>query len=212
MPNGAATLVTVVHPPGHFVLASVLSELPYLMTARAVMRSRVLAIEATSLRHMVEREPLLASALMRSVSHEVRHMVRQVRDLKLRSATQRLGCYLLARVKGPRGQDGGLPPAVREGIAGGTDRLPAGKLVALIRGTSRVWRGDPRVPRHPPRHPAPEGCGGAGRAERSGGGVGLLSKKRKGRRFTAETQNVEDNAGASREAHWYLPSVSVSPW
>jgi CRP/FNR family transcriptional regulator, transcriptional activator FtrB len=101
MANGAATLVTVVHPPGHFVLASVLPELPYLMTARAVMPSRVLAIEAAPLRHMVEREPLLASALLRSVSHEVRHMVRQVRDLKLRSATQRLGCYLLARVKDP---------------------------------------------------------------------------------------------------------------
>jgi CRP/FNR family transcriptional regulator, transcriptional activator FtrB len=98
MPNGVATLVTVVHPVGHFVLASVLSELPYLMTARAVMRSRLLAVDATALRHLVEREAPLASSLLRSVSHEVGCMVRQVRDLKLRSATQRLGCYLLARV------------------------------------------------------------------------------------------------------------------
>ncbi len=99
MANGATTLVTVVHPVGHFVLASVLSELPYLMTARAVMPSHLLAIDATSLRRLVEREALLANALLRSVSHEVRTMVQQVRDLKLRSATQRLGCYLLARVE-----------------------------------------------------------------------------------------------------------------
>jgi CRP/FNR family transcriptional activator FtrB len=98
MANGATTLVTVVHPMGHFVLASVLAELPYLMTARAVMRSRVLAVDAASLRQLIEREASLASALLRSVSHEVRSMVQQVRDLKLRSATQRLGCYLLARV------------------------------------------------------------------------------------------------------------------
>jgi CRP/FNR family transcriptional regulator, transcriptional activator FtrB len=101
-PNGSAALVSVVHPGGHFVLASVLAELPYLMTARAVMRSRMLAIEATPLRHLVGREPALANVLLRSVSHEVRSMVREVRDLKLRSATQRLGCYLLACVKDRR--------------------------------------------------------------------------------------------------------------
>jgi CRP/FNR family transcriptional activator FtrB len=99
MVNGTATLVTVVQPVGHFVLASVLAESPYQLTARAVIRSSVLAIEASSLRHLVERELSLANVLLRSVSHEVRSMVRQVRDLKLRSATQRLGCYLLARVK-----------------------------------------------------------------------------------------------------------------
>jgi CRP/FNR family transcriptional activator FtrB len=98
MANGATTLVTVVHPVEHFILASVLSELPYLMTARAVVRSRVLAIDATPLRRLVEREASLANALLRSVSHEFRTMVQQVRDLKLRSVTQRLGCFLLARV------------------------------------------------------------------------------------------------------------------
>ena len=101
MTNGASTLVSVVHPMGHFVLASVLAELPYLMTAQALMRSRMLAVEATSLRRLIEHEPTLANALLRSVSHELRTMVRQVRDLKLCSATQRLGCYLLARVRDP---------------------------------------------------------------------------------------------------------------
>jgi CRP/FNR family transcriptional regulator, transcriptional activator FtrB len=99
MANDTATLVMVVQPVGHFVLASVLAELPYQMTARAVIRSTVLAIEASSLRQLVERELSLANVLLRSVSHEVRSMVRHVRDLKLRSATQRLGCYLLARVQ-----------------------------------------------------------------------------------------------------------------
>ncbi len=47
----------------------------------------------------MEHEASLANTLLRSVSHEFRTMVRQVRDLKLRTATQRLGCYLLAQVK-----------------------------------------------------------------------------------------------------------------
>jgi CRP/FNR family transcriptional activator FtrB len=98
-PDGTTAVVEVVHPVGHFVLASVLSELPYLMTAHTVTASRLLTIDATALLELVHREPALANALLRSVSREFRTMVRQVRDLKLRTAAQRLGCYLLARVK-----------------------------------------------------------------------------------------------------------------
>ncbi|HXA22740.1 MAG TPA: cyclic nucleotide-binding domain-containing protein [Acetobacteraceae bacterium] len=99
MADGITAVVSVVHPGAHFVLSSVLAELPYLMTARAVMRSRVLAIDAPSLLRLVEHERSLANALLHSVSHEFRGMVQQVRDLKLRTAAQRLGCYLLERVK-----------------------------------------------------------------------------------------------------------------
>jgi CRP/FNR family transcriptional regulator, transcriptional activator FtrB len=97
--DGTTAVVEVVHPVGHFVLASVLAELPYLITARAVARSRLLAVDAAALLELVKRDPSLANSLLRSVSREFRTMVRQVRDLKLRTAAQRLGCYLLARVK-----------------------------------------------------------------------------------------------------------------
>ena len=97
--DGTTALIEVLHPVDHFVLASVLSRLPYLMTARAVTRARLLAIDAPGLLDLVEREAQLANTLLRSVSREFRTMVRQVRDLKLRTAAQRLGCYLLARVK-----------------------------------------------------------------------------------------------------------------
>ncbi len=97
--DGTTALVEVLHPVDHFVLASVLTRLPYLMTARTVIRSRLLAISAASLLELVESEAALANVLLRSVSRDFRTMVRQVRDLKLRTAAQRLGCYLLARVK-----------------------------------------------------------------------------------------------------------------
>ena len=97
--DGTTALVEVLHPIDHFVLASVMTRLPYLMTARTVTRCRLLAIHADGLLDLVEREASLANTLLRSVSREFRTMVRQVRDLKLRTAAQRLGCYLLARVK-----------------------------------------------------------------------------------------------------------------
>ena len=96
--DGTMAVVEVIHPVGHFVLASVLAELPYLMTARAVARSQLLAIDAVALMELVESEQALATTLLRSVSRDFRSMVRQVRDLKLRTAAQRLGCYLLALV------------------------------------------------------------------------------------------------------------------
>ena len=92
-------------PPGggatrrSFVLASVMTRLPYLLTARTVTGCRLLAIHGDGLLDMVEHEAPLANTLLRSVSREFRTMVSQVRDLKLRTAAQRLGCYLLARVK-----------------------------------------------------------------------------------------------------------------
>jgi CRP/FNR family transcriptional regulator, transcriptional activator FtrB len=101
--DGTTAWVEVVHPVGHFVLASILADLPNMMAARTVTRSRLLAIDAVGLRRLVEIEPSLANVLLRSVSREFRTMVRQVRDLKLRTAAQRLGCYLLARVNGSEG-------------------------------------------------------------------------------------------------------------
>ncbi len=97
--DGTTALVDVLDPVDDFVLASVLTRLPYLMTARAVTPCRLLVIHAGGLVDLVEREAALARALLGSVSREFRTMVRPVRDLKLRTAAQRLGCYLLALVK-----------------------------------------------------------------------------------------------------------------
>lgn len=97
--DGSTALVEVVRPGEHFILAAVLAELPYSMTARAVAGSRLLAIEAAWLLRLMDSEPELAAALRRSVSREFGGMVRQVRDLKLRTTAQRLGCYLLGLVQ-----------------------------------------------------------------------------------------------------------------
>ena len=97
--DGTTALVEVLHPIDHFVLAAVMTRLPYLLTARTVTDCRLLAIHGDGLLNLVEHEAPLANTLLRSVSREFRTMVRQLRDLKLRTAAQRLGCYLLARVK-----------------------------------------------------------------------------------------------------------------
>jgi CRP/FNR family transcriptional activator FtrB len=97
-PDGTAAVVEVLRPVTAFVLAAVLTELPYLMGAKAVESSRLVLIPAPQLRAMIRTEQPLTLAMLGTVARDFRGMVRQVRDLKLRTAAQRLGCYLLAQV------------------------------------------------------------------------------------------------------------------
>lgn len=97
-PDGTTAVVEVIHPLGDFVLASVMLRLPYLQAAHAVTHGRLLAIESEAFCDLSGRTPELSRALLHSLSREVRNLVRQVRDLKVRTTAQRLGCYLLALV------------------------------------------------------------------------------------------------------------------
>lgn len=99
--DGSTAVVDVIRPMSDLMLASVIGALPYLQSAHAVTRARLLAIQAGPLRALAEREPDLAAPLLQSVSRDFRGMVRQVRDLKIRTTTQRLGAYLLSLVDDP---------------------------------------------------------------------------------------------------------------
>lgn len=99
--DGSTAVVDVVRPMGDLVLASVIGALPYLQSAHAVTRSRLVAINAAVVRKLIEREPALAGPLLQSMSRDVRGLVRHIRDLKLRTAAQRLGAFLLSHVEDP---------------------------------------------------------------------------------------------------------------
>jgi CRP/FNR family transcriptional activator FtrB len=93
--NGSKALVEVIRPTRHVVLATVLAKLPYAVTAETIAASRVLVIDAIGLHTLLRENAPLADSLMRGQALDFRAMVRQVCDLKLRTAAQRLGCYLL---------------------------------------------------------------------------------------------------------------------
>lgn len=93
--GGDQTVVDVVPAMETFVLASALTAQPYLVTARALSASRLLLLPAADLRRLVLSEPALADGMLQVLARHYRRMVRQNKDLKLRSSTQRLGCHLL---------------------------------------------------------------------------------------------------------------------
>lgn len=88
-------LIEVVEAPDLIVPAAVLTNTPYLVQARVVEESALLLIQASAFRSAVLSEPSLAVALLGCLSGQFRRLVRQVKNLKLRSAVQRVGCHLL---------------------------------------------------------------------------------------------------------------------
>ncbi|MGO4558152.1 helix-turn-helix domain-containing protein [Mesorhizobium sp. 2RAF21] len=97
--EGREVLIEAVRAPDLIIPAAVLTDAPYLMQARVPEASRFLLIHAAAFRAAVEADPLLARAVIGSLAAQFRRMVRQIKNLKLRTSTERVGCYLLALSK-----------------------------------------------------------------------------------------------------------------
>jgi CRP/FNR family transcriptional activator FtrB len=93
--GGREVLVEVVTPPDLIIPAAVVTGQPYLMQARVPEPSTFLLIQARVFREVVAGDPALANAVIGSLAMQFRRMVRQIKNLKLRSAAQRVGCYVL---------------------------------------------------------------------------------------------------------------------
>lgn len=93
---GREVLIEVVEHPDLVIPAAVVTAAPYLMQARVPEPSRFLLIHAPAFRAAVLREPALAQAVIGGLAGQFRRLVRQIKNLKLRSSTERVGCYILA--------------------------------------------------------------------------------------------------------------------
>ena len=97
--DGREALIEVVRAPDLIIPAAVATGAPYLMQARVAEPSRFLLIQAEVFRAAIEADPFLAHAVIGSLARQFRRMVRQIKNLKLRSSEQRVGCYVLALSK-----------------------------------------------------------------------------------------------------------------
>jgi CRP/FNR family transcriptional activator FtrB len=97
--EGREVLIEVVEPGDLVIPAAVMMGAPYLMQARVPEPSRVLLIQAAVFRAAVQQDPALAQAVIASLSGQFRRLVRQIKNMKLRSSVQRVGCYILALSK-----------------------------------------------------------------------------------------------------------------
>lgn len=93
--RGRSTVVEIFRDGQLFILAAAILRKPYLLNARTLAEARVLMIPADPFRALLDEEPRLARALVDQFAGYWRMLVRQIKDLKLRSASERLAAYLL---------------------------------------------------------------------------------------------------------------------
>lgn len=79
-----------------FVAAAVILDAPLLMSARVVRDARIALLPADAFRRLIAQEPELALAMVHQFAHYWRKLIRQIKDLKLKSAAERLAVFLIA--------------------------------------------------------------------------------------------------------------------
>lgn len=113
-PDGREAVVQFCEPADCLLLAAVLTESPCLVGAMAVGPVRLLSIPARSVRAGAASDHRLALNLMAEQARQVRTIVRRIKNLTLRSARQRLGCYLIAQSDKAGSAGFALPVAKRQ--------------------------------------------------------------------------------------------------
>lgn len=93
--NDRDCTMAVVKPISTFILAAVLKDAPYLMSARTAETSHILMIPAENLRTAMESDDALARAMVTELAGCYRSVVKSLKNHKLRSGAERLANYLL---------------------------------------------------------------------------------------------------------------------
>jgi len=93
--NGRESTMAMVYPVSCFILAAILKDAVYLMSARTNKKSRVLMIPAVSVREVFDKDPAFSKAMVMELSSCYRSVVKDHKNIKLRTSVERLANRLL---------------------------------------------------------------------------------------------------------------------
>jgi CRP/FNR family transcriptional regulator, transcriptional activator FtrB len=93
------TLIELVRPIDLLLPAAVLNRQPYLARARVLEEAHLVLIQAETFREAIATDHALCLAILACQAAQFRRQVKLGKNLKLRSAEQRVGCYLLGLVQ-----------------------------------------------------------------------------------------------------------------
>ena len=93
--NGRETVIEIVRPIETFILAAVVRDQPYLMSARTLDASRILMIPSRDVKSVFLNDTAFARAVVAELAGRYRGMVKALKNQKLRTSVERLANYLL---------------------------------------------------------------------------------------------------------------------
>ena len=93
--NERESAMAIVRPVGTFILAAVLKDAVYLMSARTLQKSKILLIPAENVRDAFAQDDAFARAIVVELASCYRTVVKEQKDIKLRTSVERLANRLL---------------------------------------------------------------------------------------------------------------------
>ncbi len=93
--NGRETSMATLRPISTFILAATIRDAPYLMSARTIEKSRVILLPSYDVREVFDNDNDFARAVVAELAQCYRAVVKNTKDMKLRTSLERLANYLL---------------------------------------------------------------------------------------------------------------------
>ena len=95
--NGRDTTMATVRPLGTFILAATIRDAPYLMSARTATKSRIILLPSEDVREIFRRDNGFSRSVVNELAQCYRLVVKDTKNLKLRTSIERLANYLLRK-------------------------------------------------------------------------------------------------------------------
>ncbi len=102
--NGVEWGISLNSPVSTFILAAVVSDQPYLNSARTLADSRVLLIPAQRVRDIFDRDVAFARIVARELAFAYRSAVKKLKGYMARSSIERLANWILTEARRDAGQ------------------------------------------------------------------------------------------------------------
>lgn len=93
--NDRETSMATVRPVSTFILAATVRDAPYLMSARTMEKSRIMLIPSQDVREVFDQDNQFARSIVDELARCYRGVIKNTKDLKLRTSLERLANYLL---------------------------------------------------------------------------------------------------------------------
>jgi len=90
------TTMQIARPVSTFILAAVIKDAPYLMSARTLEPSNVLMIRSENIRELITADAGFGAAMVDELAACFRQVVKAQKNIKLRSGVERLANFLIA--------------------------------------------------------------------------------------------------------------------
>ena len=93
--NGRETNMAAVRPVSTFILAATIKDAPYLMSARTLEKSRIVLLPSHDVRAIFDVDTKFARSIADELAHCYRSVIKNTKELKLRTSLERLANYVL---------------------------------------------------------------------------------------------------------------------